>query len=87
MKKIFVSVGEFLENGGKLKENRDIYIDNNGKFVAIGIGFKVIEGNANWKPEISGQGDIVDVVWHEAIIGGTDYPWSAKRLRGFIRLV
>jgi len=52
-----------------------------------GNKFKVIEGNANWKPEISGQGDIVDVVWHEAIIGGTDYPWSAKRLRGFIRLV
>jgi len=52
-----------------------------------GNKFKVIEGNANWNPEISGQGDIVDVVMHEAIIGGTDYPWSAKRLRGFIRLV
>ena len=68
---------------------------SNGAFGHAGIvleagpgnKFKVIEGNANYKPEISGQGDIVDIVWHEAVIGGTDSPWSAKRLRGFIRLV
>lgn len=52
-----------------------------------GNKFKVIEGNANYKPEVSGQNDIVDVVTHTARIGETDYPWTAKRLRGFIRLV
>ena len=30
-KYIYVTIEEFLENGGKLKEGRDIYADNKGE--------------------------------------------------------
>lgn len=49
--------------------------------------FETIEGNANYKPEYSGQNELVDKVPHKTKIGETDSAYSSKTLLGFIRLV
>jgi hypothetical protein len=48
--------------------------------------FDAVEGNTNYDPAFSGDGQLVDVVPHETAIGETDSVYKSLRLRGFIRL-
>ena len=48
--------------------------------------YDAIEGNTNYQPGFSGQGQLVDIVPHEGKVGESDNVYSSKILRGFIRL-
>lgn len=48
--------------------------------------FDAVEGNTNYDPAFSGDGQLVDVVPHETAIGDTDSVYKSLKLRGFIRL-
>lgn len=52
-----------------------------------GNNFKSIEGNVNFRPDYSGQNELVDIVPHNTAIGATDNIYTSKTLRGFIRLI
>ena len=48
--------------------------------------FEAIEGNTNYDPSFSGEGQLVDVVPHDTAIGQPDSQYPSLKLRGFIRL-
>jgi hypothetical protein len=48
--------------------------------------FDAIEGNTNYDPSFSGEGQLVDIVPHDTEIGKPDSQYPSLRLLGFIRL-
>lgn len=48
--------------------------------------FDAIEGNTNFQPDFSGQGQLVDIVPHETKVNESDSVYQSKILKGFIRL-
>ena len=48
--------------------------------------FDSIEGNTNYDPAFSGEGELVGIVPHDTEIGSADSQYPSLKLRGFIRL-
>ena len=55
-------------------------------FLNSATKFEAVEGNTNYDPSFSGEGQLVDVVPHDTNIGEPDSQYPSLKLRGFIRL-
>jgi hypothetical protein len=85
-----ITTGKALPGDIVIWQNKnDASTGHAGIILETGPGnkFKSIEGNANYRPDYSGQNELVDIVPHDTAIGNTDNIYSSKKLRGFIRLV